>query len=155
MQDRERGKWSSWVATTSICFLTGLLAITLFIKLHYGSLATVAHAWRGDLVLFDRYEVAIDHPQPVQMVAFRMTNTSSQPIRILGAQSSCTCVMATGLPLNFAPGTTKTLEVRFKPKTMDGPIRESVRVFTDRPGQQIIPLTISTDPTRVAKGTNG
>lgn len=155
MRAQERGKWSSWLATTSGCFVVGLLAIGLFVNLRYGTVAAATHAWRGDLIVCDRYEVAVDRPQPLQTIAFRLTNTSSQPIRILGAQSSCTCVMATGLPFNIAPGGSKTLEVRFKPKKMDALIRESIRVFTDRPGQQIIPLTISANPTHDAKGTKG
>ncbi len=155
MQERERGKWSSWIVTTTVCFVVGLLTLGLFGKLRYGTVAATVHAWRGDVMLCDRYEVAIGRPQSDQTIAFQLTNTSSQPIRVLGARSSCTCVMATGLPLNVAPGATKTLEVRFKPKKLDVPLSESIRVFTDRPGQQIIPLTISAGTTVDSKETNG
>ena len=141
--------------TTLVCFAFSSLALALFVKMRYGSLETAAHAWRGDAILCDLYEVAIAQPQPSQTVAFQLTNTSSQPIRLLGADSSCTCVMATGLPMDFAPGTRKTLEVRFKPKKLDVPIDESIRLFTNRANQQVISLIISADPTNDAKETSG
>ena len=143
MGERFRGGPWSWLLTTAISFVVGLLVVVLVVQVRYGSWATARHALRGDVMLSDRYEVALDRPATAQTVVFRLTNTSSDPIRVIGAQSSCSCVMATGLPLTIAPGASQTLEVRFKPKKTAQSFRESVRVFTNRPGQQVIPLAIS------------
>ena len=144
MHERARG-WSSWLLTTAIGFAVGLLVAVGVVRARYGTWAAATHALRGDAVLSDRYEVALDRPEAAQTVAFRLTNTSSTPVRLIGAQSSCSCVMATGLPLKVAPGASQTLEVRFKPKKASTSFRESVRVFTDRHGQQVIPLSIFTE----------
>lgn len=155
MAERARGQRFPWLMTTAIGFVVGLLAAGSVCKVRYGTWAATVHAWRGDVVLSDRYDVALDPKPDAQTVAFRLTNTSSRPVRVLGAQSSCTGMMATGLPLDFAPGASRTLEVRVKPRKAATGFRESIRVFTDRSGQRSIPLTISVGPAPATERTSG
>ena len=154
MPESKRSRGLPWLATTAICFVVGLILAVGGIKARYGTWTAATHAWRGDAILCDRYEVVLDHPQPLQIIAFRLINVSAQPVRFLGAQSSCTCAMATGLPFECPPGASKTLEVRFKPKQTASPIRESVSLFTDHPGQQVISLTIAAAPTSPSARTS-
>ena len=145
MAEQAREKRFPWLATTAIGFIVGLLGAVLFFQGRYGTWAATTHAWRGDVVLSDRYDVVVTPRPDPQTVAFWLTNTSAQPVRVVGAQSSCSCVMATGLPLDFAPGASQSLQVRIQPRKTADPFRESIRIFTDRPGQSIISLTISAD----------
>lgn len=142
MFNRAMGKWLSWLATTTIFFGAGLLGISLLAHFRYGTWAAATHAWRGDALLLDRYEAAVDRSDRGQTIPFRLTNTSSQPVRFLGARSSCSCVIADGFPFEFAPGSSRTLEVRYRPKKTVTQAHESVFLYTDSPTQQIIPLII-------------
>ena len=152
MTERQQKPQFPWWKSAATGFVVGLVALGAGGWWRYGTWQVAAHAWRGDAVLADRYEVALDRPQDAQTVAFRLTNTSSHPIRVLGAKSSCTCVMATGLPLDFAPGASRTLEVRVKPKKLTAGSRESVQIYLDHAGQRSIPLTISAPSLRETKG---
>jgi hypothetical protein len=141
--EQKKEKKLSWFAIAFISFVIGLFVLIVVDPFRYGTLAATNRAWKGDVILSDRYEIAVDKFQLERAIRFQLTNISTKPIRFLGAQTPCTCVLVTGLPTSCEPKASIKLEIRLDPKKLKKTARIPVRVFTDLPSQQIVPLTIT------------
>lgn len=78
-------------------------------------------------------------------VSFRISNLSRDPVEIIGANLSCTCLVTDELPIAIGPRKTKDFHVRVEPKGKTGRIKEKVVLFTTRNTERIIPLEIVGD----------
>ena len=79
-----------------------------------------------------------------QIVPFRMTNRSARPVRIVGAEETCTpegCIYAPKLPLEVAARETRELPIQIKTRSPGAFFRE-LRLFTDCPERPIVVLRV-------------
>jgi hypothetical protein len=68
---------------------------------------------RGRTLILDSHEKSFGTTAPGarSKVSFRLTNWDSEPIRILGCQSSCTCLIRDDLPFAIPAGETRDFSV--------------------------------------------
>lgn len=66
-----------------------------------------------------------------QTVRFRLTNLTGKAVRIIGAESSCTCVIAEDLPVTVQRAANATLTVAVRKGTKPGAVNETIRFYTD------------------------
>lgn len=74
---------------------------------------------------------------------FRFKNTTRHEIRIIGAQTSCTCTTTKVVTPVVAPGQTGEIQATFNPKTTAGPFHGSILVFFDKPEESEIQLRVT------------
>lgn len=123
--------WLRWIITTTACVGAGLLLLLTFAWSRYGTVIAATHALRGDPIICDRYTTTVAPGGQKQICEFRLTNRSARAIRLLGAQTTCTCVVVTGLPRSLAAGELLVLQVRVRPDGRDPSFSTSIRIFTD------------------------
>lgn len=70
-------------------------------------------------------------------------NRSNQVIRIIGATSDCSCASTSALPLEIAPGETRSVMIilRFPPNR--GIVQRTSQLWTDRPGDSALTIVLS------------
>ena len=104
-------------------------------KILFGSVRAGLSYLAGERLIVDSHvkafgEVAGDQ---TRRVTFRLTNRTGKEVQIIGAKSSCTCIVADHLPVSIpvAAGFDMNIQVRRGPKI--GPVTEVVRYYTDCP----------------------
>jgi Protein of unknown function (DUF1573) len=66
-----------------------------------------------------------------------VSNLGKRPVRIVGAQSSCSCLIPLGPPADVPANGRCTVKVRFRPKQKQvGRFTQSIGLFTDDPNQR-------------------
>ncbi len=77
-------------------------------------------------------------------VAFELTNYSRQPVRILGAKSTCRCMALDDLPMTLPPGQSERVRVRLKARGGESRQiqRESATLIFDDPVRSVT-LTVT------------
>jgi hypothetical protein len=64
----------------------------------------------------------------------RLTNLTDHPIKLVGAQTSCSCMVVENLPTTIQPLQTRSIPIGVEvPKADSGVATGSVRLFTDDP----------------------
>jgi hypothetical protein len=79
-----------------------------------------------------------------RQATFLVRNRSNEPVTIVGASSSCTCVLTDRLPIQIPPGEDRSLHVEFQ---LDGKaserVEQSLTYITDYAPQPTIPVKIA------------
>jgi len=72
----------------------------------------------------------------VVIARFTLRNVTRSPVRVMGAEASCGCMIARGLPVTLDPGEAReiTLRVVVGPPGANGTFSKSTRLFVDRDG---------------------
>ncbi len=113
----------SWMGLTLILTNVGLLFIVLLALYSFGSFSAAMAYLRGDRLIADAYTQSVGivggGEQPA--VFFKLTNMSNQAVEILGAKSSCTCLMMDQLPVVLPPHGVFRLRIRPPPEVSAGP----------------------------------
>ena len=138
-------KTLSWMALTVIIANIGLLSVVALGLYFFGSIGPAVAYLRGDRLIADVYDrsVGIVREGEKHAVVFELTNMSSQPVKILGAKSTCTCLAVDQLPVALPPHGVFRLRIGLRPRFRSGQIAERVSLFTDRELQQQLDLKIS------------
>ena len=79
--------------------------------------------------------------------AFRVTNVSDAPLRLLGAKTSCDCTLAdSDFPVDLAPGAITIVRLQMKVGTPDlgGTYEQQATLLLNRRGR-VAPLIITAD----------
>jgi hypothetical protein len=99
----------------------------------FGSTSSALAYLRGHRLIPDAYTksfgAATTDERP--SVNFLLTNWTEQPIKVLGANSSCTCLVTSDLPFVVPPKGRALLKVGARAKSRSGPYAERLRVITD------------------------
>ncbi len=142
----------SWMSMTIIFANMGLAVLAAWACLQFGSLRTAAVYLAGDRLLADArsktFGMAVRGQDPT--VKFELYNRTSKPIAIIGASSSCTCVVAEDLPMTITTSGKGALKVKIRTASKSGRIMESLKVYTDYADQPVIELKVIG---RVSEGT--
>lgn len=142
---RTKRRTMSWMTLTVIISNIGLLSVAAIALYFFGSFRSALAYLSGDRLIADAYtrSVGIVSDGGQHAVFFKLTNISNQAVKILGAESSCTCVVADQLPVALPPHGVFQLRIGIRPKPRPGRIAERVSLITDREGQQRLDLKIS------------
>jgi hypothetical protein len=83
----------------------------------------------------DTYSCSAHVGEVVQAI-FKVKNIRSASLNILGSKTTCSCTVATGLPLELAPGETGdvTLKVKVGNADSNGIFTKSAELFTNGDG---------------------
>lgn len=112
--------------TNCVLVLGGLIS--------YGmSLPAVVSYFQGEsLVLANTHSVGALEEGRRYTFGIPISNASSRPIRITGAQTSCGCTTLTGLPLTLAPREKRTLEIQVAAIRRMGEFDSRIDLFVDQ-----------------------
>jgi Protein of unknown function (DUF1573) len=135
----------SWMSLTLIITNIGLVSIAAIALYVFGSFGAALAYFSGDRLIADAYSrsVGIVSVGEQHAVFFKIRNMSNQTVRIVGADSSCTCLVTDQLPVVLPPHGVFRLRIGVRPKSQPGQIAERVSLITDREGQQSLNLKIS------------
>lgn len=99
----------------------------------FGSSASALAYLRGDRLIPDTYTKSFGTVErgEICLLTFSLKNWTKQPIKVLGARSSCSCLVTSDLPAVIPPMGQLSLRVSAHAKNVPGPYFEHVRVFTD------------------------
>jgi Protein of unknown function (DUF1573) len=139
-----KGKTLSWMALTAIIASVGILSVATITFYFFGSLDAALAYLGGHRLIADAYtqSVGIVGRREERAVFFKLTNMSNRVVRILGAKSSCTCLVVDQLPVVVPPHGAFRLRIRVRPKSRPGQIAERVTLITDREGQGELDLKV-------------
>jgi hypothetical protein len=131
--DTARKSVLSWIAMTSI--LSGVVLASVFgLATHmFGSVPSAVAFLRGNRIIPDSYIRDFGTLRQGQRVSvtFSLTNYTKQPITLLGAKSSCSCLAASDLPVVVPPGAKTDVRFTARAKSRLGPYSEIVHVLVD------------------------
>jgi hypothetical protein len=133
------------MALTVIITNIGLLSIAAIALYSFGSFGSALAYLSGDRLIVDAYtrSVGVVSEGERHAVFFKLTNMSNQAIEILGATSSCTCLVVDQLPVVLPPHGVFQLRIGIRTKPRSSRIDERVRLITDREGQRHLDLRIN------------
>ena len=134
----------SWTLSTVVftnVILACLVGVALF---RFGSVGSALSCLRGDRLLANSHVKSLGTIQKGQEreVNFELTNAGNRPVKIFGGTSTCTCMLATGMPAIIQPEDHLTIGIKFRAKGKPGPTRERLRLFVDHPNQRHLDLVI-------------
>lgn len=113
-------------------------------SVRYGSFAAAVHAWSGDVLLVEasRQSFGMLDEGDAAQVAFNFMNISNSPVRILGWEGDCGCMLLRDdLPLSLNPRSRRSLTVTIEPPR-PGLYEGRVRLFTSAPGARLLELRV-------------
>ncbi len=136
---------------TPICLLIApvlVLAGACGIGLHqFGSVGNSIAFLRGETVHVGNPSQTINvMPHQPFEVSYDVVNLSNYPIKIIGAQSSCTCTSVSELPMTLEPHQSKTFKVNVSASKTDKDQSGSVRLFTTDEHRRSLLLTFTGHP---------
>jgi hypothetical protein len=126
------GQMASITRTLTIAVL-GLAALAVAGIYRFGGTASALAYLQGKELLPDAYTKAFgavgvdDRPT----VEFKLHNYSNRSVIAVGAHSSCTCVLTSGLPFTIPANGSAALAVRVRAKRGPGSYSETVQVITE------------------------
>jgi hypothetical protein len=127
-----------WLVAATIPIACSVAAILAFPKM--------STAWlsRGPLAVdSDTKQIGTVGCGENVAVPFEIRNSSAQPVRLLGASSSCVCVMSLAqFPIFIGPRELKRIDVELHAPKTPRELRETLIIYSDSHGQPRIPLTI-------------
>lgn len=126
-----RRGWRKFLITSTIC-ATCLILVALAVGTYTFGSPELAFAYaRGyDFVLDDPViELGECDRDEVREVAFRFVNLKSTPLKIVGASTSCNCVVTEGLPLQVPPRSTVSIPVQVHLKANDPDFLQTVSLY--------------------------
>jgi len=140
---RTRRRSMPWLATTAILVVVGFGLLFVVGLQRFGSTASALAYLRGDGLIPDEYTKSFGTASKSERpsVTFCIKNFSKQPIKILGGKSSCTCVIADGLPSVVLPNGETVVRVSASRRGRLGQYSEQIRLLTNSE-QSLLILTV-------------
>lgn len=122
-----------WWASTAILVCIGCALLLAAGINWFGSASSAVAYLRGDRLIPDAFAKSFGTVSKSEQpsVEFLLRNFTKQPIKVLGSDSSCTCLVVSDLPLIIPPNGRAILRVSTRAKTGSRPYSERVRVLTD------------------------
>jgi HYDIN/CFA65/VesB family protein len=139
-----KGKIGTWLGATLITAIMALISLTATALYSFGSFGSALSYLRGDHLIADAYakSFGILRKGETSCVVFQLRNMSKEPIKLLGARTSCTCVTIDGVPTTIEPETVSPLKVFVHSDTLSSRYEERISFFTDMADQPSVTLRI-------------
>jgi hypothetical protein len=139
----DQKQWPAW-ALPLVLTNFGLAFLLAFGTYWFGSIGSAIAYVRGDRLLPNVYTRSFGVAPSGRELSteFKLTNWAGSPIRILGARSSCTCVLAAGLPATVQPRKTYVLKLRIRNRRKKGHVSEHVHLLLDDPQGKSLVLKV-------------
>jgi hypothetical protein len=123
--------------------LTIVLVVLLVsgLVLGFGSWEVAMAYARGEstFVMADPAQLADVRPDEEISTTIRLRNVSTVPVRILGGNASCGCMVLQDLPLDLKPGEYRTIQIRVRPPKKEGArFRYDVVLYESAPGPPVL-----------------
>ena len=130
-----------WIALLSSLVLASL---AVWARVSFGSLGAALAFARGARLLPDEFSKSFGTLEAGEekTLVFNVSNWCNQPIKILGAHTSCTCISAEARSLVIPPGADRPLQVTVRSASRLGAVSESVLFYTDYPRQLRLVLSV-------------
>jgi len=141
----------------------GMILTTAWAWMRCGSIErAVSYYLMGRTLILDSAEKSFGTTAPGarRMVTFKLTNWGSEPIRVLGCQSSCSCLIRDDLPFTIPGGETRDFNVAVTvPEGAVSPgstrLHYEMTLFTNIPDQSRLLLRLNGqahDTSRISGG---
>jgi len=123
----------------------GLAIFVAWTWIQFGSFRSGLGYLRGDRLIPDAYlkSFGIVEQGSAPILKFTLTNMSNSPIKILGGNSTCTCMMPLDLPITIPRFKSIPLIIKILTHNKHGSLSETVRLYTDFPDSCDITLEIT------------
>ncbi|MEO2088913.1 MAG: DUF1573 domain-containing protein [Gemmataceae bacterium] len=112
--------------------------------LAFGSLDAAIAKLRGEPLGVSPAVLDFGTGKPGESLSTSVTvrNFTTDPVRLIGGTSDCSCLVTQDLPVTIPPGESVSIAVKLKvPGGTPGQMTRWVEVFTDCPGQRTVRLT--------------
>ena len=127
-----------------------LLVMAVWAFVSFGSIrSAMGYYVRGETLLVDSNEKSFGTASPGDPigVTFTLTNRDLRPVRVLGCQASCTCIVPENLPLTLLPNQKGGLTISIRTNAQSvklgrSMVEQEVVLFTSSPAQPELHLTI-------------
>lgn len=122
-----------------------LVGLSIWAYLTFGSIYAAVGFLRGDGLAADTatQSFGVAKPGSTSEMIFNIRNITRQPITILGAATSCNCLVVDSLPKKLGAGETYPLKVRIRIGPKLGDFHQDMELFTDYPTQPSMPLELT------------
>ena len=144
--NRGPGRVPGGLVTMLAIAVIALAVLIGFGAYRYGSVSATIAALRAESIAVDSAEKSFGTVEAESTIelSFRLTNVSYEPVRIAGARTSCTCLVAGDqLPLAIPPGESRVVRFAVHPPASPPQFRQSIELYTDVPDQPSLDLTIT------------
>jgi len=124
---------TSWAARAAALSTFGLALVASGAVFWFGSLSTAVAYLRGDRIIPDAYTKTFGEVPARERpsIDFLLRNWGKEPIKVLGTNSPCSCLISSGVPVVIRPGESAVLSVRALSKGRAGPYSSRLSVITD------------------------
>jgi hypothetical protein len=101
----------------------------------YGSLANAAAYIDGRKVHADKLirELGTVERDKLLKVEFNVINLQNEPLRIVGANASCSCILPPDMPIALEPFTTTPVVFTFRSPETTQPFEQNINLYFDGP----------------------
>jgi hypothetical protein len=119
------------------------LAFVLWSVVQFGSPSVAISYFRGERLVVDQPTLSVEEGKAgdVRNVEFTVRNIGRSPIRVVGANTSCTCVVFSDLPLTVPGRGFHVLKLAAKYRAQ-GDLLQAVTYYSDCPTQPELPIEI-------------
>jgi hypothetical protein len=133
----------TWLAATVLAASVGLGCLAAVGVYLFGSVGNAVGYMKGQRV-FARPEALVSTVTgKAREFSVTVSNLGKRPVRILGVQSSCSCVATHGIPVDLPANSRCTIKANFRPKgKQTGRFTQTLRLFTDEPNQQHLDVLV-------------
>ncbi len=134
-----------WLLATLILTNILFLSLIFWASVHFGSIRAALDYVRGARVIVDANTQTFGsaHAGSVVFVPFKISNLSGRELTLLGAHSSCSCLIADGFPMTLADTRTQVFRVQVRTKSREGPFAETLFLFTDDKSRPRLALNVT------------
>jgi Protein of unknown function (DUF1573) len=134
---REQKSSLTWLAATLVAASVGIGCLAAAGVYLLGSVGNALGYVNGQRLFAQPEGLVSTASGQAREFSVIVSNLGKRPVRILGAQSSCSCLIPLGPPADVPANGRCTVKVRFRPKRKQvGRFTQSIALFTDDPNQR-------------------
>lgn len=141
----KRKPLSSWMALTLFFTNVVLVCLVIWAYVEFGSIRAGIGYLAEERLSVDATTKSVGEaaPRTTFSIIFHLTNRADRAVTLLGAKTSCTCLVTEILPRTLRPAEEYPLKVEFRTGSMSGKILQSFEIYTDYSNQPILTLKIT------------
>jgi hypothetical protein len=138
-------KWVWIIIKGGSGFLSAILVFALWSYIHFGAVA-YGLAWlRGEQLVIEPQEIDLGEVgcEQRRKLSFEVINLGGEPIRLIGANSSCACMVTEGIPTTVPAHSTCTLVTMILTPSETGEFTQHLIIYSELESQTFLIASIS------------